>query len=125
MKVDAGVRGPKTRYRVRLHGQQRSSGQTIFTAFADVEFALNEVQGLEAQAHSHAEELAQARCALALAEARARAGAETLLTLLEAQRALYAVEDEAVRLKLARLATAVSLYKALGGGWQRMEQEKP
>jgi outer membrane protein TolC len=97
--------------------------QTILDAFADVELALNEGHGLETQFYLHAEELAQARRALNLAEARYRAGAETLITLLDAQRTFYAVEDEAARLKLARLRAAVSLYKALGGGWRTEDQE--
>lgn len=47
------------------------------------------------------------------------AGAETPLVLLDTQRTLYAAQDVAVQLKLARLQTAVSLYKTLGGGWRK------
>jgi outer membrane protein TolC len=76
------------------------------------------VAGLEVQSRLHAEERDAARHALTLAESRYRAGAETIITLLDAQRTLYAAQDEAARLKLARLQAAVSLYKALGGGWR-------
>ena len=62
-------------------------------------------------------ELAQARQALSLAESRYRAGAEPLLTLLDAQRTLYAAQDPAVQLRLLRLQSGVGLYRALGGGW--------
>ncbi|MDR2637587.1 MAG: TolC family protein, partial [Zoogloeaceae bacterium] len=99
--------------------------QTILSAFADVELALNEVAGLEGQSRLHAEERDAARHALTLAESRYRAGAETLITLLGAQRTLYAAQDETARLKLARLQAAVSLYKALGGGWQAKDAERP
>jgi NodT family efflux transporter outer membrane factor (OMF) lipoprotein len=91
--------------------------QAIVAAIADVEVALNAVTSLHRQARLQAEELAQAERALTLAESRYRAGAETLLTLLDAQRSLYAAQDIAVQLKLARLLASVSLYRALGGGW--------
>ncbi|CAN5652373.1 pyoverdine export/recycling transporter outer membrane subunit OmpQ [soil metagenome] len=90
----------------------------IVGAFADVETALIAIDGAEAQSAAHAEELAQARNALRLAESRYRAGAETSLTLLDAQRTLYAAQDTAVQLKMSRLVASVSLYKALGGGWR-------
>jgi outer membrane protein TolC len=92
--------------------------RTILNAFAEVELALAETEGLAAQAHSQAEELDEAEHALTLAESRYRAGAETLLTLLDAQRAVHDARDEAASLKLARLAATVSLGKALGGGWE-------
>jgi NodT family efflux transporter outer membrane factor (OMF) lipoprotein len=92
--------------------------RTILDAFSDVELALNEARSLETQALLHAEELVQAQRAFTLAEARYRAGAETLLTLLDAQRVFYAARDEALQLRLARLHAAVSLYKAGGGGWR-------
>lgn len=91
--------------------------QTIVGAVADVEVALNAVTSLQKQARLQADELAQAQRALSLAESRYRAGAETLLTLLDAQRSLFAAQDTAVQLKLARLLASVSLYRALGGGW--------
>ena len=97
--------------------------QSIVQAFADVQTALNALAGIDAQALSQAEELAQARRALALAEVRYRAGAETLLTLLDTQRSLYAAQDMTVQLQLARLQAHVALYKALGGGWLGRESQ--
>ncbi|PTY04230.1 transporter [Opitutaceae bacterium EW11] len=90
---------------------------TILSAFSDVETALNAVASLSDQTASQAEQQMQATRALALAEIRYRAGAETLLTLLEAQRAVYAAEDAWAQLLLDRLLASVSLYRALGGGW--------
>lgn len=92
--------------------------QAIVSAFADVDVALNATAGLQAQSLAQQEELRQAQRALALAENRYRAGAESLLTLLDAQRTLYAAQDLAVQLKLARLQARVALYRALGGGWR-------
>lgn len=95
--------------------------QAIVAAFGDVDVALNATAGLAAQSLAQQEELLQAQRALALAENRYRVGAESLLTLLDAQRTLYAAQDLGVQLKLARLQARVGLYRALGGGW-RAEQ---
>jgi len=91
----------------------------IACAFTDTEVALNAVAGVAAQSAAQAEELAQAQRALTLAEHRYRAGADSLLTLLDAQRTLYAAQDGAVQLQALGLQAAVALYKALGGGWSR------
>jgi multidrug efflux system outer membrane protein len=95
----------------------------IVNAFGDVESALNAVAGIEAQRAAQAEELAQAQRAQVLAESRYRVGADTLLTLLDAQRTLYAAQDAAVQLQALRLQAAVSLYRALGGGWSLHEPQ--
>lgn len=90
----------------------------IVGAVGDVELALQAVAGTQAQQAAQAEVLAQAQRAAALAQARYRAGAETLLTLLDAQRTLYAAQDGAAQLRQAAWADRVALYRALGGGWQ-------
>jgi NodT family efflux transporter outer membrane factor (OMF) lipoprotein len=90
----------------------------IINGFADVEKALNAIRGLDRQRHWQSEELQQAQTAFNVAQSRYRAGAEDLLTVLETQRTLYAAQDQNVQLRLARLQASVSLYKALGGGWQ-------
>ncbi|MCW5608647.1 MAG: efflux transporter outer membrane subunit [Nitrosomonas sp.] len=92
----------------------------IISAFGNVEVALNAVTGydLQAAAQAQEQELAQAQRAFDLAESRYRAGAETLMTLLDVQRTLYAALDHAVQLKLLMLQARVSLFRALGGGWQ-------
>jgi len=98
--------------------------RAIVAAFGDVEVALNAVAGIDAQRIAQEEELRQAQRALNLAESRYRAGAETSLTLLDAQRTLYAAQDAAAQLRTLRLQAAVSLYKALGGGWQLTAREQ-
>jgi outer membrane protein TolC len=48
---------------------------------------------------------------------RYREGAADLLTVLDAQRSLFDAQDRLAQLRLERLQAAVSLFKALGGGW--------
>ncbi|WP_280192100.1 efflux transporter outer membrane subunit [Delftia sp. PS-11] len=91
--------------------------QSIVVAYGDVDLALNAVQGLQAQSEAQSEVLAQARQAVSLAELRYQAGAESLLSLLQAQATLYAAQDDAVLQRLLQLQARVALFRALGGGW--------
>ncbi len=51
-----------------------------------------------------------------LSQARYQAGIDSYLSVLVAQRALYAAQQQLVALRLARLNNLVNLYKVLGGG---------
>lgn len=51
-----------------------------------------------------------------LAERRYRSGIDSYLILLDAQRSLYAAEQELIRTRLAQMSNTVNLYKVLGGG---------
>ncbi|HEY0287034.1 MAG TPA: efflux transporter outer membrane subunit [Pseudomonas sp.] len=93
----------------------------LITSFGEVEKALNSVDGLDRQARWQAEELNQAQRAFDLAQSRYRAGAEDLLSVLEAQRSLFAAQADRVQLRQQRLQASVALYKALGGGWNGQE----
>ena len=91
---------------------------SIVAAFADVQLALNGLTGIGAQWQAQQAVLEQAELAFRLSESRYRAGADSLLTLLDTQRTLYAAQDDSAQLQLARLQSGVALYRALGGGWQ-------
>jgi len=54
-----------------------------------------------------------------LAERRYRAGVDNYLTLLDAQRELYVVQQELITDRLDQQVSEVNLFKALGGGWQQ------
>ncbi|MGO3870705.1 MAG: efflux transporter outer membrane subunit [Alcaligenes sp.] len=92
--------------------------QTIVQAYMDVEGVLAQLHSLDAQAQTMELEWEQARLAFQLAEARYRSGSETLLSLLDAQRTLYAAQDVRVSLMQSRLQSRAALFRALGGGWQ-------
>ncbi|AYN20124.1 efflux transporter outer membrane subunit [Alcaligenes aquatilis] len=92
--------------------------QTIVQAYMDVEGVLAQLHSLDAQAQIMELEWEQARLAFQLAEARYRSGSETLLSLLDAQRTLYAAQDVRVSLMQSRLQSRAALFRALGGGWQ-------
>lgn len=90
----------------------------IINGFADVEKALSSIRGLDEQRQWQSEELHQAQTAFDIAQSRYQAGAEDLLTVLQTQRTLYAAQDLNVQLRLSRLQASITLYKALGGGWE-------
>jgi outer membrane protein, multidrug efflux system len=92
--------------------------KAILSAFADVEGALAASGRLAQREALQVQVQGRAREALRLAEVRYREGADDLLSVLDAQRTLFDAQDQLAQTRLARLEAAVSLYKALGGGWQ-------
>jgi len=51
-----------------------------------------------------------------LADARYTNGIDSYLTVLDAQRSLYAAQQGLISVRFARIANLVNLYKVLGGG---------
>jgi outer membrane protein TolC len=80
---------------------------------------------LDAAREFQNENLAQSERAFEGARIRYKEGSGDFLTVLEAQKILYAVRDQFSQYKLARLQALVSLCKALGGGWQAPDAAVP
>lgn len=60
--------------------------------------------------------------AVTLSSDRYRAGLTDFLSVLDAQRELYANEDLLAQSRTAQTLDLIALYKALGGGWQPFSQ---
>ncbi len=90
---------------------------TVFGAFRDVEDALSAVEQNASQYGFNREAYEQAREAYRLADLRFRVGTVDFLTVLEAQRSVFQSADSLAVTELSRFNALVSLYKALGGGW--------
>jgi len=99
--------------------------KAILAAFEEVEQALAATSHLGQQQQLQEEVQTRARESLRLAEIRYKAGADDLLTVLDAQRTLFTAQDQLAQVQLDRLQAAVSLYKALGGGWSASETATP
>lgn len=93
--------------------------KTVLDALGDVENALVAARRVDEQAAAQRIAAEQAEESFRLAEIRYREGEVDLLTVLDAQRSLYQAQDQLVQTRLARLQAAVSLFRALGGGWER------
>jgi multidrug efflux system outer membrane protein len=90
----------------------------ILAALVDVENALSAVRHLQEAQPFQRESLTQSVRAYAGASLRYKEGSGDFLTVLEAQRTLYAARDQYSQYQLGRLQTLVALCKSLGGGWQ-------
>jgi outer membrane protein TolC len=60
--------------------------------------------------------------AVKLSTDRYRAGLTDFLSVLDAERELYAYEDLLAQGRSAQTLDLIALYKALGGGWQPFSQ---
>ena len=89
----------------------------ILAALVDVEKALSALEHLKAAEEFQQGQLTETERAFEGARLRYEHGSGDFLTLLEAQRTLYAARDQFAQFKLARLQGLVALCKALGGGW--------
>lgn len=57
----------------------------------------------------------------ALSNARYQRGIDSYLNVLDAQRSLYAAQQNLITLRMSKNSNHVTLYKALGGGWNDIE----
>ncbi|HEY3032478.1 MAG TPA: efflux transporter outer membrane subunit [Bradyrhizobium sp.] len=97
--------------------------KTVVSAFADVDNALVAIRQTTIRLRLQREVVASSRRAFQLAEQQLRAGTADIVTVLNTQTTLFQAEDLLWQAQLARLLAIVSLYQALGGGWEpRMER---
>lgn len=111
------LRGQKAIAESRERELVETYRKAILSALQDVEAALAGTSRLGQQEALQGDVQTRARESLRLAEVRYRQGADDLLTVLDAQRTLFSAQDQLAQVRLDRLQAAVSLYKALGGGW--------
>jgi len=97
--------------------------KTVVQAFADVDNALMSIRQTTEKLRLQRDVLAASRRAFELSEQQLRAGTADIVTVLNTQLTLFQAEDSLSQAQLARLLAIVSLYQALGGGWEpRMER---
>jgi outer membrane protein, multidrug efflux system len=97
--------------------------KTVVSAFADVDTALATIRESTVKLRLQREVVTASRRAFQLSEQQLRAGTADIVTVLNTQQTLFQAEDALWQAELARLLAIVSLYQALGGGWEpRMER---
>lgn len=99
--------------------------QAILQAFREVADLLVSVQARGEQLSHQRAQLAAAQEAVRLAQVRYRNGMVTYLDVLDAQRTVLTAETQLVFTERARLTEMVSLFKALGGGWEPAPSDPP
>ena len=91
--------------------------QTVQNAFRDVHDALNNVAAGRDITATTAKRIDALRSTLRLADLRYKNGYSSYLDVLNAQRDLAQAESGLIDIQRGQLNAVVSLYKALGGGW--------
>jgi NodT family efflux transporter outer membrane factor (OMF) lipoprotein len=93
--------------------------QTVLTAFQQVEDNLAALRVLEQEASVQATAVQSAQRSLNLSNTRYEGGVTSYLEVITAQNAALSDEVTAVNILGRRMASAVILIEALGGGWDR------
>jgi NodT family efflux transporter outer membrane factor (OMF) lipoprotein len=93
--------------------------QTVLTAFEQVEDNLVALRILEQEAGVQANAVTAAQTSLALSQTRYEGGVTSYLEVITAENAALSDEVTAVNILGRRMASAVLLIEALGGGWDR------
>ena len=94
-----------------------SYNQTLNQAFGDVAQQLTGIRSIEQQLPIRRDALAATQRAYDLAKERYRIGLTTQLTVLNAETALLAEQQQLINLEASRRSQQITLFKALGGGF--------
>lgn len=114
---DAGLRQAELGAAGKRAGQALANYQSIvLAAFREVEDALGSERLLASQENARREALEAARSAESRTRRDYESGIADLLSLLEAQRRVFATEDQTIAIRRARLQNRVALALALGKG---------
>ena len=90
----------------------------LIAALVDVENSLGALRHLDEAREAQDANLRESTRAYEAAQARYKHGNGDFLSVLEAQKVLFAARDQYSQYKLARLQAVLAVCKALGGGWQ-------
>ncbi|MFZ6755434.1 efflux transporter outer membrane subunit [Undibacterium sp. Dicai25W] len=96
--------------------------QTVQGAFRDVHDALNNATANEQIYTSGQHRVSALKDSLRLAELRYKNGYSSYLEVLNAQRDLWQAQVTVIDTQRAHLSAVVSLYKAVGGGWDAKQE---
>jgi NodT family efflux transporter outer membrane factor (OMF) lipoprotein len=96
--------------------------KAVLSAFSDVENALIALQKTSLQVHEQTEAVASNRRAFKVAEDQLHGGTINLTAMLLVEQNLFTAEATLTLDQLTQLQAAVSLFQALGGGWEQPEK---
>jgi len=120
--IDAGRRRALTAQAIAAHDASVAAyRQTVLTGFQEVEDNLAALRILEAEAKVQDAAARMARDSVVLTTNQYKAGTVTYLNVVAAQATQLANDRATAAILGMRLAAAVLLIKALGGGWESAE----
>jgi NodT family efflux transporter outer membrane factor (OMF) lipoprotein len=125
--------GPTVTWRILDYGHVRSQIQTanaeaqqslamydktVLTSFEDVENAIVAYSQEQVRHRSLQDAVDASRSAVEISNELYKNGLTSFLNVVDADRSLYQAEDELIQSERTVTVNLVSLYKALGGGWE-------
>ena len=113
-RIHAQIKGANARQEQALDTYQ----QTVLTAFQDVENALVAFANEQARYQALNNSVIANRRSLEIANALYTSGNGDFLNVLDSERSLFGAEDQLVDSQRTVTENLVTLYKALGGGWE-------
>jgi multidrug efflux system outer membrane protein len=111
--------------KIRTDIQVATYERTVQAAFREVADALAASGTYDRQIAAQRALVASYQAAYNLALLRFRSGLDNYQAPLDSQRQLFTAQQELIGLELLRLQNRVSLYRALGGGWQERSGTMP
>jgi multidrug efflux system outer membrane protein len=117
---EAGVERAKAGYEENVANYR----QSVLNAFKEVEDSLADIRLLGEQIHAQDDAVQAAERAAKLSHVQYREGSVSYLNVIDADRTVLQQQRVAAQLDGERAHAAVSLIRALGGGWEGNEPPK-
>ena len=118
-ELKANLAQARAEQKEALHAFQNNALQ----AFAEVESALASLAALKSEAEARSRSLSSAQKSFELADLRYREGTDSYLNVVDAQRELLTAQRANVRTRGRRFSSTIELYRALGGGFDRLPRK--
>jgi outer membrane protein TolC len=96
--------------------------KAVLQALSDVETGLTATHFAADQESLEAEAVRTAQRSADIARAQLQAGTVDIVTVLNTETTLFNDQDTLAQVRVTRFVSLVSLYKALGGGWQAPDE---
>jgi outer membrane protein, multidrug efflux system len=96
--------------------------QQVLGAFAEVEDSLSALRVLADQGRYQEEAVVSSQRAAHISRTRYDAGLVSYLDVIDAQRTLLSAQRDAAQIRGARSVSTVALVRALGGGWNGVQE---
>lgn len=123
--LDTGQRSRTLeRTRLTMENALATYRRTVLAAFNEVEVLLSSMQLQQEQVDVALQNLGAAEESFRIAQVRYEEGVSDFLTVLTTQNTLFSSRNAYLDAKLQQLNTVISLYQALGGGWQASDIER-
>jgi outer membrane protein, multidrug efflux system len=111
--IRAGVKASEAERDIMIAQYEK----TVQTAFKEVSDALAQSASLEQQVQAQTSLVKATGKSYELSTLRYESGVDSYLTKLDSQRSFASSRQNLIAARLSRLSNTLTLYKALGGGW--------